>query len=116
VNPRTTSGLCAGIGLALLLVAPQLARAGTPDNADAKWRPVGKGNYEKVPGWGTTTAPRVGKPWVGQGPKVAPPEETPSAPVPEPGTMTLAAMGLMAVGAAIRKRRGARTPAGTTTT
>ena len=40
-------------------------------------------------------------------PKPAPPisDGEPSPAVPEPGTMTLAAMGLAAAGAAIRKRR-----------
>ena len=32
-------------------------------------------------------------------------DQTPVQPVPEPGTMALASMGLIALGAAIRKRR-----------
>ena len=32
-------------------------------------------------------------------------DEVPTAPVPEPGTMALTSMGLVAIGAAIRKRR-----------
>lgn len=34
-----------------------------------------------------------------------------SAPIPEPGTLTLASLGLLALGSAMRKRRGAQAPA-----
>ncbi len=112
---RRASGFCAGIALALLLGVPHLVQAGPADNADGKWQPVGKGHYEKVPGWKTTHAPHKGRPHVGRGPKGAPPGEVPVAPVPEPGTMTLAAFGLMAVGAAVRKRRDAGASKGPTT-
>jgi len=36
----------------------------------------------------------------------APNDETPTRPVPEPGTMALTSLGLLALGAAARKRRG----------
>ena len=35
-------------------------------------------------------------------------DQTPVRPVPEPGTMALASMGLIALGAAARKRRSAK--------
>src|SRR5947207_1998925 len=36
----------------------------------------------------------------------APLDEQPSRPIPEPGTVTMAAMGLLALGAAVRRARG----------
>jgi uncharacterized protein (TIGR03382 family) len=39
-------------------------------------------------------------------PAEAPATEGPSQPVPEPGTMAMASMGLMALGATLRRRRG----------
>jgi hypothetical protein len=48
------------------------------------------------------------KPWVDEGPTTGPAGETPSAPVPEPGTIALASMGLMTLGASLRNRIRAR--------
>ncbi|MBK7368938.1 MAG: PEP-CTERM sorting domain-containing protein [Candidatus Eisenbacteria bacterium] len=41
------------------------------------------------------------------GPRRAPDEDHPVAPVPEPGMMALASMGLVALGTAVRKHRPA---------
>ena len=47
-------------------------------------------------------------PWGGHPPGQRPRDDETSAPVPEPGTLTLASLGLLALGAAMRKRRTAR--------
>lgn len=52
------------------------------------------------------------RPWQSRRHDYVPVDGDASAPIPEPGTFTLASLGLLALGAAMRKRRGAQAPAG----
>lgn len=56
--------------------------------------------------WNKARLRPVEQPWSNRRPGNAPMGEDPSAPIPEPGTLTLASLGLFALGAAMRRRRG----------
>jgi hypothetical protein len=98
----------------LVLGAPQMARADDDEGGKIQWQKVSSERMVKSPKPGNETIPHSGRGWADHGPTTTPADETPSAPVPEPGTMALASLGLMALGASFRKRRAARAAAAVT--
>lgn len=97
-----------GISLLALLAAPAQAyvRAGSAPQLTNHKVDDGTSNdpsHHSGNGTGTDNLPRPSNSPGGGGNVL---DDKPTRPVPEPGTMVLASMGLMALGAATRKRRG----------
>jgi hypothetical protein len=103
---RKRSGMIAVLSALLILGSSQLAGAGDKGDDASIWQDSDK----KIKGnsHGQGKAPVAGrlpvKPWVDKGPA----DDAPVAPVPEPGTMALASLGLLSLAAALRKRRAGR--------
>ena len=81
------------LGALLLALAAGPALAATPGRLA---RPVQRDGSNAYP---RPTSQPLGSPGATN-------DETPTRPVPEPGTMALTSLGLLALGAAARKRRG----------
>ena len=95
-----------GISLLALLVAPAQAyvRAGSAPQLNNRRAELGPHDPGHKNGTGTEDLPRPSNTPGGGGTLLG--DDRPTRPVPEPGTMVLASMGLIALGAATRKRRG----------
>ena|SRR5882672_7022217 len=98
-----------GISLLALLAAPAHAyvRAGSTPQLTNHRAEDGTSNdptHRSGTGTGTENLPRPSNLPGGNGELLG--GDKPTRPVPEPGTMVLASMGLIALGAATRKRRG----------
>lgn len=105
----TLLGVTAGV-LAVLILAPPSAHTYVrveaplaPQTLDAD---AGSGSPSAAPAWDDD---RALEPLNGRGPGMRPLNERVTKPVPEPGTITLASLGLLAIGAALRRRRGSET-------
>jgi len=108
---RTHAGLAAIMGALLMLATAQVAGAGDDNDGAKVWQDSDSKVSRNARGSERSPTQMPGRPWVdnGQG------DETPVAPVPEPGTLALATLGLMTLGAALRKRRAGKAQAGGTT-
>jgi hypothetical protein len=110
---RKIIGLFAGVSVLLILATPPTARAYVQSGHILSWQGADKNTGAKPvttnPMWEKSQLQSPGRPWRG-GPDNPPLGEEPSAPIPEPGTLTLLSLGLLALGAAMRKFRGANAP------
>jgi hypothetical protein len=109
-----SSGWFAGIAAVLLVAAPQAAHAYVSGGDPHLWQNLEKKPVPRTPisgqPWDRAPGGLPAIPWTG-GPGVEPVRgDGPTAPIPEPGTLTLTSLGLLAIGAAMRKRRGAEAP------
>jgi uncharacterized protein (TIGR03382 family) len=112
MNFRMSSSLIAGACVVASLVAPSPARAYVKGGASGTWQNLDKQARTRPPttetSWERVQAPIPGHPWNSRDPDQSPGGAT--TPIPEPGTLTLASLGLLALGAARRKRRGPDAP------
>ena len=111
---RVLSSLYAGACVLLILLTPSLARAfiqeGQAHITQSPDKVASEGPAATMPALETSRILPEGRLGQGRGPEREPLREDTSAPVPEPGTITLASMGLLALGLARRKRRGTHLP------
>jgi hypothetical protein len=101
--------LVAGVSALLFLATSRVAGAGNKDDAGSIWQDSDRMVSRNSQRFDRSPTRMPGRP-IDQDPI----DENPVAPVPEPGTMALAAMGLVSLGAALRKRRAARSAEGRT--
>jgi hypothetical protein len=103
---RVLSGLFAGAGMLLILAAPPMARGDVQETGS-----LTRNTIDEEPAtspattnttWDKTRTLHPGRP------EQVPFNEEATPPVPEPATITLVSLGLLALGAASRRRRAAR--------
>lgn len=106
---RVVTGLFSGICMLLIFAATPVARAYVQGGDLLNGKHLDR-NASAHP---TTTTNMVldrsrmrqpETPWGGHPPGQRPRDDETAAPIPEPGTLTLASLGLLALGAALRKR------------